>query len=173
MRGTFGFVPSMDEEFQGQLLKQCAVVLHVFRTGKFTGKLLVELGDMFRAYHTVIDRDNFVPSRDAYFSKGSWVEPEWEGDSCRCTNYWATDCSLVGDKPNPNSATNVYTDKEALQIYGPFVGECQIANNLSLSEALAEVTKACIEGSFDVHVLARNGDFAGFKIVPAGQTGRI
>jgi hypothetical protein len=40
-----------------------------------------------RAY-ALVDRDEFTPSKSAYWSEGSYVEPEWDNDSARCLNYW-------------------------------------------------------------------------------------
>src|SRR5206468_2444686 len=88
MRGTFGFVELEDDKLEREQHTRGAVILHIFTTGKFAGQLLIHYsGNSY--FHAVIDRDSFKPSRDAYFCEGSYVKPEWEGDSCRCTNYWS------------------------------------------------------------------------------------
>jgi hypothetical protein len=142
MRGTFGFV-QLEED---KLRTRCAVVVHVFTAGKLAGKLLIHYSGNSK-FHAVIDRGIFKPSRDAYWSEGSWVEPKWEGDSARCTNAWSTKHQQVietEDDPkgwtydlrNPNRPANLYTDEEALEIYGPFVGKAPDGREVTLTDAL-------------------------------------
>jgi hypothetical protein len=183
MRGTFGFVQFEWDKFEGEQRTRGAVVIHALTTGKVAGRLLVHYWGN-NHFYAVISRDIFKPSRDAYFCEGSYVEPEWEGDSCRCTNYWSKHNYMTKDgeivfengKPVPidaNCATNILTDEEALKIYGPFVGERRIFSNVSLAEALTAVSDVPVSGSFDVLLVEHNKEFAGFKIVSAGQPGCI
>jgi hypothetical protein len=140
-RGTFGFIQCEDES-----TPRGGAVIHTFGTGKFAGMLLVHYWG-HKHNHAIVGRDDFKPSRDAYFCEGSYVTPMWEGDSCRCTNYWAKqnymtrdgEIVFVGGKPvliDANCATNIMTDEEALKIYGPFVVERRIASNVDFQEAL-------------------------------------
>jgi len=78
MEGTVGFIKFNDERN-----KRCAIVEHVLADGK----LLVHYSGNKR-FRAVVDNEEFEPSRDAYFCEGSWVDPEWDGDSARCLNYW-------------------------------------------------------------------------------------
>jgi hypothetical protein len=76
------------------------IIDHVFADGR------VLFTDMSMKHsYGVTDATSFTPSRDAYTCLGSFVEPEWDGDSCRCLNYWADD--------NINVSQNVRTDAEA------------------------------------------------------------
>jgi hypothetical protein len=172
IRGTFGFI-----QFKDESSPRGGVVIHTFSTGKFAEQLLIHYWGN-KHFYTVISRDVFKPSRDAYFCEGSYVEPMWEGDSCRCTNYFAKEYySIEGDKlvkqSNGDCATNILTDEEALKVYGPFVGEYRVASNVSLTDALTAASNVLLTGCFDVLGVEHNKEFAGFKIVPAGQTGCI
>lgn len=115
-RGTFGFVRFSDED-----PRHPAIVEHVFSDGRLGVHYSGNTG-----FYAVITPDIFSPSKDAYFCEGSYVEPMWEGNSCRCTNYWSKhsymtrDGEIVfeGGKPVPidaNRATNIMTDEEALK----------------------------------------------------------
>ncbi|HEY1659969.1 MAG TPA: hypothetical protein VGG14_16570 [Candidatus Sulfotelmatobacter sp.] len=75
------------------------IIDHVFADGRVLFKDM----DVKRSYG-VTTTDVFIPSRDAYVSLGSFVEPIWDGDSCRCLNYWAEE--------NVNVPQNVRTDAE-------------------------------------------------------------
>jgi hypothetical protein len=103
VRGTCGLFasPSNDEVRRG-------MVTHVLADGR----LIVKTDENSDSYAT-ISRSMFKPARDAYFSFGSYVEPEWDADSCRCVNLWATD-----GNPSANQAANIHTDEEVLQIHG-------------------------------------------------------
>lgn len=147
MRGIFGFV-----QFEDESRPRRAVVIHTFSTGKFAGMLLVHYWG-HKHNRAIASRDDFEPSRDGYFCEGSYVEPMWEGDSCRCTNYWSehtymtkdSEIVLEGGRPVPidgNCATNIATDEEVLRIYGPFVGERRIYTSVSLPEAIMAVSDA-------------------------------
>jgi hypothetical protein len=104
VRGTCGFFanPGNNEVSRG-------MVTHVLADGR-----LIVKTDANSDSHIIIPRELFKPSRDAYFSFGSYAEPEWEEDSCRCTNVWATEFG----NPNVNQATNIRTDGDALRIHG-------------------------------------------------------
>jgi len=113
-RGTIGYIKFNDER------RSSAIVLHTFHRQKMAGKvfekgaLLVHYAGHKRAY-AIVNASSFEPSRSAYWSEGSWVEPKWDGDTCRCTNYWA---KSKLDSHDPNSAENVMTDEQALQLCG-------------------------------------------------------
>lgn len=86
--GTVGFIKFHDEDS-----KRCAIVEHVFANGK----LLVHYSGNKR-FRAIVENDEFEPSRDAYFCEGSWVDPEWDGDSARCLNYWVGDCVMTDEQ---------------------------------------------------------------------------
>jgi hypothetical protein len=96
MRGMFGFIKFSDE---GE--KRETVVEHVFADGRL---LVHYLGN--KRFRAVLVREEFEPSRDAYWSEGSWVEPEWDGDSARCLNYWAGETGV-----------NIMTDEQAWKLF--------------------------------------------------------
>ena len=62
-----------------------ALVNHVFADGRLLTLLLINSNTPGE----VISPEDFAPSREAYVSFGSYVEPRWDGDSCRCMNTWA------------------------------------------------------------------------------------
>jgi|GEM_PF-5831795 len=93
-RGTLGFVRFGDED-----PTHPAIVEHVF----LDGRLGIHYSGNKR-FHAVINADIFSPSRDSYWCEGSWVEPQWDGDSTRCVNYWA--------EPRCNSRSNLRTDDQ-------------------------------------------------------------
>lgn len=106
VRGTFGYIVNFD----GPETARQALVKHVFADGR----LLVHYAG-HKHFAAICDAQDFVPSRDAYFTEGSYLEPEWEGDTARCTNWWDADY-----QPDPskkidwNGSGNVKTDTEAL-----------------------------------------------------------
>lgn len=90
-RGTFGLVDFPDDIFddgkeQINLSPRAAVVVHVFEDGR----LLVHYSGNSRFY-AVIPPTMLQVTREGYFCEGSVVDPEWDGDSARCTNYWVED----------------------------------------------------------------------------------
>jgi len=92
-RCTVGYLQDGDR-------RDSVIIDHVFADGRVLFK------DMcLKRSYVVTDPTGFTPSRDAYGCIGSFVEPEWDGDSCRCTNYWAED--------NVNQPENIQTDAEA------------------------------------------------------------
>jgi hypothetical protein len=93
-RGTVGF---LDGHYS-------FIVEHVFTDGR----LLLRDMSMKRSY-AVTDPTSFTPSRDAYCCIGSFVEPQWEADSCRCLNYWAEE--------KHNQPENIWTDAEAWEFF--------------------------------------------------------
>lgn len=98
MRGTFGFIKFSDES-----QKRTAVIEHVFADGR----LLVRYSGN-RRFRAILEPDElFETSRDAYWTEGSGVEPEWDGDSARCVNYWED--NEVG--------VNVMTDEQAWRLF--------------------------------------------------------
>lgn len=92
-RGIVGYLQEKDGRYS-------VIIDHVFADGR----VLFKDAGMKRSY-VVTDPKDFTPSRDAYCSIGSYVEPEWDGDLCRCLNYWAEE--------NVNVPQNVRTDAEA------------------------------------------------------------
>jgi hypothetical protein len=97
-RGTVGYLQDGDGRYS-------VIIDHVFADGRV---LFKDMG-MKRSY-VVTDPKDFTPSQDAYCSIGSYVEPKWDGDSCRCTNYWAEEKNY-----NVNQPENIRTDAEALE----------------------------------------------------------
>ena len=104
VRGTCGFYANADDR------DSRGIVEHVFADGR----LLIH-DDANSDSHVIIPRSQFKPSRNAYFTFASGIEPRWDGDTCRCTNWWAT--PEFGD-PRPNQAANIHTDDEVLRIHG-------------------------------------------------------
>jgi hypothetical protein len=103
--GTFGWVTFDDNE------RTRAVIEHVFKNGLL---LVHHYGN--KRFRAIVDRAGFHPDRDCYFSEGSYIDPEWEGDTARCLNYWADGpgYGTVGC----NDGNNHYTDEQACQILG-------------------------------------------------------
>src|SRR5580700_6362204 len=95
--GTFGWVTFNDNE------RTRAVIEHVFANGLL---LIQYYGN--KRFRAIVDGAAFQPDRDCYFCEGSYIDPEWEGDSARCTNYWI-------EGPG-NEGRNFYTDELACQI---------------------------------------------------------
>jgi len=97
--GTFGFTNNKSEYCP----RKKVYVEHVFPHG-----LLMVHGTMKRG-HAIVRETDFTPSREAYFSLGSYVEPEWLGESCICTNIWSGE---------DHSTVLARTDEQALSIAG-------------------------------------------------------
>jgi hypothetical protein len=144
VRGTFGFIAENDRrwtEVTGEKTRNNPyLVIHAFANGR----LLLLDGCCQPEVYVIADAEDFTPSREAYFSFGSYVEPEWDGDTARCTNFWCdgyifsngTECyagsgftdervkayaaehGLTFCFRDNNRPENVHTDEEALRIYG-------------------------------------------------------
>ncbi len=84
-QGTFGFIILNDGP-------RCAVVEHIFADGR----LMVHYAGNKR-FHAIVLRDEFEPSRSAYFCEGSWVEPIWDGESAVCLNAWVEPYTLTDE----------------------------------------------------------------------------
>ena len=69
MRGTFGFVR---HEMYGKQCLTRAVVDHVFGDGRLLALLMINSNTPGE----VISPEDFAPSREAYVSFGSYVEPQ-------------------------------------------------------------------------------------------------
>lgn len=76
--GTVGYLHEGDQHHS-------VIVGYVFADGRVLFKYMA-----LDQAAVVKTGEGFTPSRDAYVSIGSYVEPVWDGDSCRCTNYWRT-----------------------------------------------------------------------------------
>jgi hypothetical protein len=98
---TFGWVKFDDENE-----RRWAVIEHVFGNG-LNGLLMIHYSGN-KNFRAIVDGAAFQPDRDCYFCEGSYIDPEWEGDSARCTNYWI-------EGPG-NEGRNFYTDELACQI---------------------------------------------------------
>ena len=109
MRGTFGFVR---HEMYGKQCLTRAVVDHVFGDGRLLALLMINSNTPGE----VISPEDFAPSRQAYVSFGSYVEPKWDRDSCRCTNVWAE--GNINTHPTPNQPENIKTDAEVWESFG-------------------------------------------------------
>ncbi len=108
-RGTFGFVR---HEMYGKQCLTRALVNHVFADGRLLTLLLINSNTPGE----VISPEDFAPSREAYVSFGSYVEPRWDGDSCRCMNTWAE--GNINTHPTPNQPENIKTDAEVWESFG-------------------------------------------------------
>lgn len=87
------------------------IVDHVFADGRVRFKYM-----QYDQASIVTDPADFTPSREAYISIGSYVEPKWDGDSCRLLNAWAE--GNYSRHPTPNQAENIRTDAEMWDFLG-------------------------------------------------------